>query len=92
MYLSIIIPAYNEEGRIGKTIFAINEYLQKQSYSYEIIVSDDGSKDNTVQLVKNLGEKVENLRVIDNKKNHGKGYVVRQNYAGKRRVWLVYGR
>ena len=78
MYLSIIIPAYNEEGRIGKTIFAINEYLQKQNYSYEIIVSDDGSKDNTVQLVKNLGEKVKNLRVIDNKKNHGKGYVVRQ--------------
>lgn len=78
MYLSIIIPAYNEEKRIGKTISAINEYLQKQNYAYEIIVSDDGSKDNTVKLVKNLGEKVENLRVIDNKENHGKGYVVRQ--------------
>jgi dolichyl-phosphate beta-glucosyltransferase len=78
MYLSIIVPAYNEEKRIGKTIFAINEYLQKQNYSYEIIVSDDGSKDSTVELVKNLGEKIENLRVIDNKENHGKGYVVRQ--------------
>jgi dolichyl-phosphate beta-glucosyltransferase len=78
MYLSIIVPAYNEEKRIGKTIFAINEYLQKQNYSYEIIVSDDGSKDGTVELVKNLGEKIENLRVIDNKENHGKGYVVRQ--------------
>lgn len=77
MYLSIVIPAYNEEKRIGKTILAINEYLQKQNYSYEIIVADDGSKDNTVNLVKNLGEKVKNLRVIDNKENHGKGYVVR---------------
>jgi dolichyl-phosphate beta-glucosyltransferase len=78
MYLSIIIPAYNEEKRIGKTIFAINEYLQKQNYPYEIIIVDDGSKDSTVELVKNLKEKVKNLRVIDNKKNHGKGYVVRQ--------------
>ena len=78
MYLSVIIPAYNEEKRIGKTIFAINEYLQKQNYSYEIIVVDDGSKDNTVELIKNLGEKVKNLKVIDNKENHGKGYVVRQ--------------
>ena len=73
MYLSIIIPAYNEEKRIGKTISAINEYLQKQNYSYEIIVADDGSKDNTVKLVKNLAEKMKNLRVIDNKENHGKG-------------------
>ena len=78
MYLSIIIPAYNEEKRIGKTISAINEYLQKQNYSYEIIVVDDGSKDNTVKLVKKIAEKAENLRVIDNKENHGKGYVVRQ--------------
>ncbi len=54
MYLSIVIPAYNEEKRIGKTILAINEYLQKQNYSYEIIVADDGSKDNTVNLVKIL--------------------------------------
>ena len=78
MYLSIVIPAYNEEKRISKTLLEVNKFLAVQNYSYEIIVSDDGSKDDTVKLVKSLEEKVKNLRIIDNKENHGKGYVVRQ--------------
>ena len=76
MYLSVVIPAYNEEKRITKTLFEIDKYLSKQSYDYEIIVISDGSKDNTAGVVK--GVKIANLKLIDNKENHGKGYVVRQ--------------
>ncbi len=78
MYLSVIIPAYNEERRISKTLFDIDKYLIKQDYQYEIIVVSDGSKDNTAKVVKNLTSRIKCLKLIDNKENHGKGFVVRQ--------------
>jgi len=78
MYLSIIIPAYNEEKRISKTLLDINKYLKTKNYDYEIIVVNDGSKDKTADAVRDLQEEVANLKLIDNKENHGKGFVVRQ--------------
>lgn len=78
MRLSVIIPAYNEERRILKTLEAIDRYLRKQSYDYEIIVVSDGSKDKTAEIVGNLKSKISNLKIIANKENHGKGYVTRQ--------------
>jgi len=78
MFLSVIIPAYNEERRLPKTLFDVDKYLKNQNYDYEIIVVDDGSKDKTVKITKDLLSKISNLRLIENKKNHGKGYVVRQ--------------
>jgi len=77
-YLSVIIPAYNEEKRISFTLLDIDKYLSKENYDYEIIVVSDGSADKTVEKVKELQRKIKNLRVIGNKKNHGKGYVVKQ--------------
>jgi len=76
MRLSVIIPSYNEEKRITKTLKSIDEYLKKQEYDYEIIVVSDGSKDKTGEVVN--ASQVKNLRLIDNKENHGKGFVVRQ--------------
>jgi len=78
MYLSIVVPAYNEEKRLPKTLVEIDKYLRKQSYEYEIIVVNDGSKDKTAEIVKSLKFKVQNLKLIDNKENKGKGAVVRQ--------------
>ena len=78
MFLSVIIPSYNEEKRIKNTLVSINEYLSRQAYDYEIIVVNDGSKDATSQVVSNLKFEIKNLRLIDNKDNHGKGWVVKQ--------------
>ncbi len=78
MYLSVIIPAYNEEKRLPGTIKSINKYLSDQHYSWEIIIVSDGSQDKTVEVARSLNSIVKNLTVIDNKDNHGKGYVVRQ--------------
>ena len=78
IYLSVVIPAYNEEKSIGNTLLAIDHYLSKQDYSYEIIVVNDGSKDKTAQIVEKFSGLVKNLRLIDNKENHGKGWVVRR--------------
>ena len=78
MYLSVIIPAYNEEKRIEKTLLNVHEYLSTQPYEYEIIVVNDGSKDGTSALISSLSNKFKNLKLIDNKENHGKGWAVRQ--------------
>ncbi|MCA9364581.1 MAG: glycosyltransferase family 2 protein [Candidatus Moranbacteria bacterium] len=78
VYLSVVIPSYKEGKRIGRTLLDIDEYLRSKDYSYEIIVVVDGSPDDTAQVVRNHMSQVQNLRVIDNPENHGKGYVVRQ--------------
>ena len=76
--LSVVVPAYNEEHRIGKSLVELDQYLSKQSYAYEILVINDGAKDKTADVVREAAKTVKNLRLIDNKENHGKGYVVRQ--------------
>ena len=77
-YLSIIIPAYNEEKRISKTLLAVDQYLQKQNFTYEILVVSDGSGDKTGEVASSFEKSIKGLRLIDNKENHGKGWVVRQ--------------
>ncbi|MFH1036893.1 MAG: dolichyl-phosphate beta-glucosyltransferase [Patescibacteria group bacterium] len=78
MHLSVVIPAYNEEKRLPKTLEVIDLYLEKKNYDYEIIVVSDGSKDKTAETVNSLKSHIANLKLIDNKENRGKGYVTRQ--------------
>ena len=77
-YLSIIIPAYNEAERISKTLIDMDRRLSGVDYSYEILVVNDGSKDNTAAIVKNMAKMVKNLKLIDRKDNLGKGGTVKQ--------------
>ena len=89
--LSVIIPAYKEAGRIGDTLKKVDEYLASQKYGSEIIVVNDGSPDKTAEIVKQLLPEIKNLRLIDNKKNRGKGYVARQGMLeakGEIRVFM----
>lgn len=78
MRLSVVIPAYNAEKIIEGTLRSVGEWLATQSYESEILVVSDGSKDGTAEVVNSLASQIKNLRVIDNKINHGKGWVVRQ--------------
>ncbi len=77
-YLSIIIPAYNEAERIPKTLLDIDKRLEHVEYSYEILVVNDGSSDNTADIVRKMTKAVRNLKLIDLKDNQGKGGTVRQ--------------
>jgi len=90
-YLSVVIPAYKEGERIGRNLLEIDKYLKGKSYSYEILVVVDGSPDNTAEISRNYALQIPNIRVIENKENYGKGYVVRQGLLeakGKYRVFL----
>lgn len=91
-FLSVIIPAYNEAKRITHTLLDIDQYLSSEKFKklvqqynadkdvkgYEILVVDDGSKDNTAEVIKKFQSIIKNLKIIENQVNHGKGFVVRQ--------------
>jgi len=89
MFLSVVIPAYNEGKRIPATLQSLKEYFKDKDYEYEILVVVDGAKDNTAQVVKDAN--IPNLKLIDNKENCGKGCVVRQGMLeakGKYRLFM----
>jgi len=91
VFLSVIIPAYNEADRIGKTLGSVDSYLRQQSYTYEIIVVNDGSRDSTAEIVRALEKEMKNLRLIYNSENKGKGAVVKQGMLearGKIRLFM----
>lgn len=76
--LSIVIPAYNEEGRIRKTIEDIHMFLQSSpDISYEIIIVNDGSSDATERVSSLLQSQISALNILNHRENMGKGWAVR---------------
>ncbi len=74
---SIIIPAYNEGERVGATLEKVLAYAAEQGWDAEVIVVNDGSRDNTTEIVRSYVEKNPRLRLLENPGNRGKGYSVR---------------
>ena len=82
--LSIIIPAYNEEERIVPTLRSIAAFLHASLIPAEVLVVDDGSKDETVRCVEDLAQSFPQLRLVRNPGNRGKGYSIRHGFAESR--------
>jgi dolichyl-phosphate beta-glucosyltransferase len=76
MHLSLIIPAYNEGERIEASLHKALGYFQGQPYGYEILIVDDGSRDNTAEIVERYAG--ENIRLLRQPGNRGKGAAVRR--------------
>ncbi len=89
-FLSIVIPAYNESQRITATLLDMDSVLASAGYSHEIVVVVDGAKDGTADVARGLGNRVRNLCVIENKENHGKGYVTRQGLLEAKGEWRLF--
>ncbi len=89
-YLSIIIPAYNEEKMIGDTLVDVYQFLLKQKYSYEILVVNDGSVDKTAEIVKTKKQVMDNLHLITNDVNQGKGYTVIRGAKNARGKFVLF--
>jgi dolichyl-phosphate beta-glucosyltransferase len=80
--LSIIVPAYNEEHRLPPTLERLHAFLSAQPLRYEILVVDDGSKDDTCGVVER--SEIPNLRLVRQVPNKGKGAAVRMGMLAAR--------
>jgi dolichyl-phosphate beta-glucosyltransferase len=78
MYLSVVIPAFNESSRIADTVIDIHSYLKCQYFTSEIIVVNDGSSDDTSDVVSHLSGHIPSLRLIECNENRGKGRAIRE--------------
>ena len=76
-YLSIVIPAYNEEHRLPSTLEQIFAFLHEQNYSAEVLIIENGSTDRTLELAQKFAAQYQNLHVFQEKKR-GKGNAVRR--------------
>ena len=77
MTLSIVIPAYNEALSIGETVSALCAVLEKETIDYEILVVNDNSGDNTLEVLERLKDAYPRMRFVTNHGPNGFGYAVR---------------
>lgn len=81
MRLSLVIPAYNEAGRIGATVQTVCEYLARQPYDWEVLVVIDGDSGGAAAEARAAAIGQPTVRVLVNDVNRGKGYSVRRGFA-----------
>lgn len=74
---SIVIPAYNESERLGPTLDKVIAHDAEQGWQAEIVVVNDGSKDDTAEIVLAYGRSYPRVRLVENPGNRGKGYAVK---------------
>lgn len=89
-FLSIIVPAYNEAERVPLTLLDIDKRLSEADFSYEILVVNDGSTDNTAEIVSKMAKTIPHLVLIDNKKNQGKGGAVRDGMLAAKGQYRIF--
>lgn len=83
LFLSVVIPAYNEESRIALTLEHLSSYLERQDYSWEIIVADDGSADATSGIVSDWAATNSRISLVS-LDHRGKGWAVQQGMLSAR--------
>ena len=91
MKVSLVIPAFNEAGRIGGTVSQVCAYLDRQPYEWEVIVVIDGGPQGAAAEARAAAGSRANVRVLENDVNRGKGYSVRRGFleaTGDRRVFI----
>lgn len=90
VFLSVVIPAYNEEKRLPGTLQSVLEYLRKQDFTWEVVIVDDGSKDNTADLVRSQSLAEPRVRLLQYGGNRGKGYAVRYGMTHAKGMYRLF--
>jgi dolichyl-phosphate beta-glucosyltransferase len=91
IFLSILIPSYNEEDNIVPTLEEIADYLSGRDFRAEVIVVDDGSSDDTSARTEELKDRFTSLKVLRYTPNRGKGYAVKKGFEaarGRYAMWI----
>lgn len=83
--LSLVIPAYNDETTVGRLVMDANRLLGEICQDYEIVVINDGSRDQTLSVLQSLSKDVRRLRVISYEHNRGYGETIKELYLAGRK-------
>lgn len=90
---SIVIPAFNEEQRLPKTLLTLKELIDGGRLApievKEVIVVDDGSRDGTVNLVRKFSETFPLIRVVESGRNYGKGHALHLGFNDSKFDWIL---
>jgi len=89
-FFSIVIPAYNESARLGASLERVLTFVRQQDWDAEVIVVNDGSKDNTAEIARQYARENERLRLLENPGNRGKGYSVRNGVLNARGAFILF--
>jgi len=87
--ISIVMPAYNEEANIEKTVLACHETLSRISGATEIVVTNDGSSDSTGEILEALMKRVPGLRVVNHERNMGYGAALKSAVSASTGEYIV---
>ncbi len=88
--LSVVIPMYNETARIRETVPRLLAFFATQSYKHEFVIVDDGSSDGTAALARKLFASAENVRVLEEHPNRGKGSAVRAGMLAAKGKFVLF--
>ena len=87
---SIVIPAYNEHRRIGETLRRVLDYIHEQRWSAEVVVVNDGSRDDTADIISRFADENPEVRLVNNPGNQGKGFAVRNGMLNAHGQTLLF--
>ena len=88
-FLSVVMPAYNEEKRLPQTLAEIRPYLDEQSWGYEVLIADDGSTDGTVEICQKAARQWPQLKCLSGFGHAGKGATVKRGALAARGEWVL---
>lgn len=88
--ISIVIPDYNEETRLGPSLERVLDFVRQQAWDAEVIVVDDGSRDRTADIVREYAQTNGIVRLVQNPGNRGKGYSVRNGVMNARGQIILF--
>lgn len=88
--ISVIIPVYNERQRLSRTLAEVCEYLSTQESHWEVILADDGSRDDSAALAEEFSRAEPRVRLLRSKVNRGKGHAVRRGVLASRGRQVLY--
>ncbi|MGH9783619.1 MAG: dolichyl-phosphate beta-glucosyltransferase [Terriglobia bacterium] len=90
VFLSVVIPAYNETARIVSTLDQVLRFLRSRPETSEVLIVDDGSTDETAQVVEQVCREAPAARLLRNPRNLGKGFAVRNGMLQARGEYLLF--
>ncbi|MEI7792198.1 MAG: dolichyl-phosphate beta-glucosyltransferase [Candidatus Berkelbacteria bacterium] len=90
IYLSIVIPAYNEEKRIHKILDSIIKYQKSCKFEVETVIAIDASPDDTLKVAESYQDKISNLVILDGKVNRGKGGAVQEGFKVAKGKYIIF--